>query len=115
MKFQAFFVLVVFFHLFYYPIIPFIHIYLSPAAWHRETLEPWGHVGCFVIGAYAGQQYQTTEYELVQEINGIRAAKGMVPSWVWTIGTPDPLCLSTKIMIDRRPNASSGPNSIVWA
>ena len=41
--------------------------------------EPWGHVGLFIVGAYAGNFYERTERELVEDLNQIRADRNMPP------------------------------------
>ena len=47
--------------------------------------KPWFHVMYFFVGAYAGQKWVTLEKELVQDINEIRADKGL-PALVGTTG-----------------------------
>jgi hypothetical protein len=37
------------------------------------------HVGGFLVGAYAGNAYVSLEKSLVEDINQIRADKGMPP------------------------------------
>ena len=41
--------------------------------------EPWLHVGMFVFGCWAGDYYTKLELKLVQDINEIRASKGLSP------------------------------------
>lgn len=41
--------------------------------------EPWMHVGCFIVGCWAGHKYPQIELAMVQDINEIRAKKGMSP------------------------------------
>mmetsp|Transcript_10696 Transcript_10696/g.13220 ORF Transcript_10696/g.13220 Transcript_10696/m.13220 type:complete len:90 (-) Transcript_10696:338-607(-) len=41
--------------------------------------QPWLHVGFFIIGAWGGNKYQSIEREVLQEVNEIRAEKGMPP------------------------------------
>ena len=42
-------------------------------------IEPWMHVGMFFAGCWAGNYYPKLERELVEDINAIRASKGMPP------------------------------------
>mmetsp|Transcript_7118 Transcript_7118/g.19923 ORF Transcript_7118/g.19923 Transcript_7118/m.19923 type:complete len:87 (+) Transcript_7118:80-340(+) len=47
---------------------------------------PWRHALFFGIGLYVGDQYPKVEAEMMDELNAIRAAKGMpplVPSKKW--------------------------------
>eukprot|EP00594_Rhizosolenia_setigera_P008535 CAMPEP_0178965362 /NCGR_PEP_ID=MMETSP0789-20121207/16238_1 /TAXON_ID=3005 /ORGANISM="Rhizosolenia setigera, Strain CCMP 1694" /LENGTH=93 /DNA_ID=CAMNT_0020650335 /DNA_START=80 /DNA_END=361 /DNA_ORIENTATION=+ len=41
--------------------------------------QPWGHVLCFVGGAYTANYWKATEIQLVHDINEIRADKGLPP------------------------------------
>lgn len=43
------------------------------------SIGPWGHVGYFFVGAWAGNKYLEVERRLVEDINQIRADKGMPP------------------------------------
>jgi len=40
---------------------------------------PWNHVGGFIFGAWVGSKYHSVEKSLVEDINQIRADKGMPP------------------------------------
>lgn len=44
-----------------------------------DVAEPWLHVGCTMIGMYVGQKLPQWELKLVEDINEIRASKGMAP------------------------------------
>eukprot|EP00541_Cyclophora_tenuis_P005218 CAMPEP_0116550934 /NCGR_PEP_ID=MMETSP0397-20121206/5691_1 /TAXON_ID=216820 /ORGANISM="Cyclophora tenuis, Strain ECT3854" /LENGTH=78 /DNA_ID=CAMNT_0004075797 /DNA_START=58 /DNA_END=291 /DNA_ORIENTATION=- len=41
--------------------------------------EPWNHVGMFILGCWAGNQYCKVEEQLVDDINELRAERGMPP------------------------------------
>jgi hypothetical protein len=46
---------------------------------HACTTEPWNHVAFTVIGFWAGNYYVKMEKQLVEDINEIRADKGLPP------------------------------------
>jgi hypothetical protein len=53
---------------------------------------PWMHVGLFFVGAWAGNKYVQVEQQLVQDINEIRADRGLPPlagtsSWILRYST----------------------------
>eukprot|EP00540_Astrosyne_radiata_P006172 CAMPEP_0116864020 /NCGR_PEP_ID=MMETSP0418-20121206/24578_1 /TAXON_ID=1158023 /ORGANISM="Astrosyne radiata, Strain 13vi08-1A" /LENGTH=78 /DNA_ID=CAMNT_0004499171 /DNA_START=13 /DNA_END=246 /DNA_ORIENTATION=+ len=41
--------------------------------------QPWNHVGLFLVGCWAGNAYVRLERNLLDDINQIRADKGLPP------------------------------------
>lgn len=54
-------------------------VFLSNLLFLKLQTGPWFHVGYFVFGAWAGNKYVAVERKLVDDINQIRADKGMPP------------------------------------
>mmetsp|Transcript_21565 Transcript_21565/g.31921 ORF Transcript_21565/g.31921 Transcript_21565/m.31921 type:complete len:86 (-) Transcript_21565:288-545(-) len=56
-------------------------IHLMTNAMRKVPLSrsPWNHVGGFIFGAWVGSKYHSVEKSLVEDINQIRADKGMPP------------------------------------
>jgi hypothetical protein len=57
-------------------------------------IEPWLHVTYFIVGYMIGDYYPKAERRLVDDINEIRAEKGLLPlvgtaAWI-RYQTPDP-------------------------
>jgi hypothetical protein len=41
--------------------------------------EPWGHVGMFFVGAYMGHKMPQWELKMLEDVNEMRASRGMPP------------------------------------
>mmetsp|Transcript_12671 Transcript_12671/g.14872 ORF Transcript_12671/g.14872 Transcript_12671/m.14872 type:complete len:92 (-) Transcript_12671:441-716(-) len=41
--------------------------------------RPWLHVSYFILGCYSGHYYMNLEQQMVEDINHIRADRGMPP------------------------------------
>ena len=52
---------------------------LTISSFSLVSAEPWNHVMFTIFGFWAGNYYVNTERQLVQDINEIRADKGMPP------------------------------------
>jgi len=60
-------------------IAQFIHYLTHSIFFTFLTTEPWLHVGCTMIGMYFFTKMPQWERKMVEDINELRASKGLPP------------------------------------
>eukprot|EP00540_Astrosyne_radiata_P023724 CAMPEP_0116850064 /NCGR_PEP_ID=MMETSP0418-20121206/15949_1 /TAXON_ID=1158023 /ORGANISM="Astrosyne radiata, Strain 13vi08-1A" /LENGTH=102 /DNA_ID=CAMNT_0004481913 /DNA_START=102 /DNA_END=407 /DNA_ORIENTATION=+ len=58
---------------------PPVLLSVSASLFAPSSPEPWNHVGLFLVGCWAGNAYVRLERNLLDDINQIRADKGLPP------------------------------------
>jgi hypothetical protein len=54
-------------------------LFVHPPFSIPNDTEPWLHVGYFFLGTWAGTYYVKAERQMLEDVNEIRADKGMPP------------------------------------